>query len=118
MKVAVPTRNENVDDHFGHCEYYTIFTIENKKVINEEVIQSPEGCGCKSNIAPILAGMGVKMMLAGNMGMGALNVLNMSGIEVIRGCSGNVKEVINEYMKGSVSDSGIGCHSHEGCDTH
>ena len=117
-KVAVPTRNENVDDHFGHCEYYTIFTIENRKVINEELMKSPEGCGCKSNIAPILAELGVTIMLAGNMGMGALNVLNMSGIEVIRGCHGNVKDVINEYLKGEVSDSGKGCHSHEGCDNH
>jgi len=118
MKVAVPTRNENVDDHFGHCEYYTIFTIKNKKVINEEVMKLPEGCGCKSNIAPVLADMGVKVMLAGNMGMGALNVLNMSGIEVIRGCRGNVKDVITEYLKGEVFDSGVGCHSHEGCDKH
>jgi predicted Fe-Mo cluster-binding NifX family protein len=117
-KVAIPTRGEQVDDHFGHCEYYTIFTIENKSVINEEVMKSPEGCGCKSNIAPILAEFGVSLMLAGNMGMGALNVLNMSGIEVIRGCSGKVKDVITEYLKGEVLDSGLGCHSHEGCDNH
>lgn len=116
MKVAVPTRNESVDDHFGHCEYYTIFTIENKRVINEELMKSPEGCGCKSNIAPVLAGMGVKIMLAG--GMGALNVLNMSGIEVIRGCSGNIKAVISEYLKGDISDSGVGCHSHDSCNNN
>ena len=115
MKIAIPTREEQVDDHFGHCEYYTIFTIENKSVVNEEVMKSPEGCGCKSNIAPILAEMGVKTMLAGNMGMGALNVLNMSGIDVIRGCSGNVKDVINAYLHESITDSGVGCSSHEGC---
>ena len=28
MKIAVPTRDERVDDHFGHCDHYTIFTIE------------------------------------------------------------------------------------------
>jgi predicted Fe-Mo cluster-binding NifX family protein len=39
-------------------------------------MKSPEGCGCKSNIAPMLAQMGVNLMLAGNMGMGALGVLN------------------------------------------
>ncbi|HNW98851.1 MAG TPA: NifB/NifX family molybdenum-iron cluster-binding protein [Bacteroidales bacterium] len=117
-KVAVPTREGQVDDHFGHCEYYTIFTIEDGKVSNEETFKAPEGCGCKSNVASVLASMGIKIMLAGNMGMGALNVLNMSGIEVYRGCSGNVKEVITEYLKGEVTDSGEGCHSHEGCDNH
>jgi predicted Fe-Mo cluster-binding NifX family protein len=115
MKVAVPTRNENVDDHFGHCEYYTIFTIDNGKVSNEETFKAPEGCGCKSNIAPILGNMGVSVMLAGGMGEGALNVLNMCGIKVMRGCSGNVKELIKAYLLEDIADSGIGCHSHEGC---
>jgi predicted Fe-Mo cluster-binding NifX family protein len=118
-KIAIPTRAEQVDDHFGHCEYYTVFTIEDGKVSNEELYKSPEGCGCKSNIAPLLASIGVKTMLAGNMGMGALNVLNASGIEVIRGCLGNVKDVINGYLNGEVSDSCVGCHSHEaGCNNN
>lgn len=115
MKVAVPTRNGQVDDHFGHCEYYTIFTIENGKVEKEETMKSPEGCGCKSNVAPMLAQMGVGVMLAGNMGMGALGVLNYNGIEVFRGCSGDVKNVIKAYLENNISDSGIGCTSHEGC---
>ena len=33
MKVAVPTRDERVDDHFGHCDHYTIFTIEDNELI-------------------------------------------------------------------------------------
>ena len=115
MKVAVPTNNNQVDDHFGHCEYYTIFTIENKNIINEELLKAPQGCGCKSNIAPILANKGVKVMLAGNMGFGALSVLNQSGIEVIRGCSGNVKDVATAYINNNITDSGIGCSSHDGC---
>ncbi|MBI5217821.1 MAG: NifB/NifX family molybdenum-iron cluster-binding protein [Bacteroidia bacterium] len=116
MKVAIPTRNGNVDDHFGHCEYYTIFTIEGGKIRNEESFKAPEGCGCKSNIAPILESMGVTVMLAGNMGEGALNVLHASGIEVYRGANGNVKDLINYFLSGKVTDSGIGCTSHEqGC---
>ena len=27
-KIALPTRNGAVDDHFGHCECYTIFTLD------------------------------------------------------------------------------------------
>ncbi|HBX52544.1 MAG: dinitrogenase iron-molybdenum cofactor biosynthesis protein [Bacteroidetes bacterium RIFOXYA12_FULL_35_11] len=118
MKVAIPSRNGQVDEHFGHCAYYTIFTIENNKVIKEDIFESPEGCGCKSNIAPLLAQNGVKTMLAGNMGMGALNILNYHGIEVFRSCSGNVQDVISGYLSGNVSDSGKGCDSHEGCDNH
>ncbi len=118
MKIALPSRQNLIDNHFGHCEYYTIFTIDdnNKKIIKQETLPSPEGCGCKSNIAQTLSEIGVKIMLTGNMGDGAVNVLNNAGIEVLRGCSGNVMEVAQKWLAGSIVDSGDSCHEHEhGC---
>ena len=118
MKIAVPTRGNVVDDHFGHCEMYSIFTINDGKIINTEVLPSPQGCGCKSNIASILKEKGISIMLAGNMGEGAMNVLNMQGIEVVRGCSGDARLVIDAYIKGIITDSGIGCSHHENDGEH
>jgi predicted Fe-Mo cluster-binding NifX family protein len=115
MKIAVPvTGNNQIDDHFGHCEYYNIFTISDKnEIVNTETIPSLQGCGCKSNIAHTLALNGVKVMLAGGIGAGAINVLNASGIEVIRGCSGLAASVIENYLAGNINDSGESCHQHE-----
>lgn len=114
MKIALPSRQDLIDDHFGHCEYFTVFTIDNnKEIIAQETIDSPAGCGCKSNIASILGEMGVTVMLAGNMGEGAVNVLNSCGIDVVRGCSGNVKDVALNWLAGSIADSGDSCHAHE-----
>jgi predicted Fe-Mo cluster-binding NifX family protein len=114
MKVAVPTRDNVVDDHFGHCEMYTVFTIdENQKIEKTELVPSPQGCGCKSNIASVFNQMGVTVMLAGNMGGGALNVLNSHGISVFRGCSGDVQQLVEAYLQNKVADSGIGCDHHE-----
>jgi predicted Fe-Mo cluster-binding NifX family protein len=114
MKLAVPTRGNVVDDHFGHCEAYTVFTVDAyKKIEKQEMLPSPQGCGCKSNIATILREQGVTVMLAGNMGAGALNVLNRHGIKVYRGCKGDVRELAETFLKGNVEDSGEGCHEHE-----
>ena len=113
MKIALPTRNNAVDGHFGHCEYYTIFEVENKKVIDTKLMASPEGCGCKSDIGPLLNKMGVTLMLAGNMGEGALNVLHANGMEVVRGCTGDVNKVMDQYLAGTLVDSGQGCGEHE-----
>ncbi|MDL2231293.1 NifB/NifX family molybdenum-iron cluster-binding protein [Porphyromonadaceae bacterium OttesenSCG-928-L07] len=114
MKIAVPTRDNVVDDHFGHCAYYTIFTIgADNTIIATETLPSPEGCGCKSNIASVLHDAGVEVLLAGNMGAGALNVLKNNHIEVVRGCSGDVKQLAENYLKGDVKDSGEGCQNHE-----
>jgi predicted Fe-Mo cluster-binding NifX family protein len=114
MKIAVPTRGNMVDSHFGHCDAYTIFSVdENKKIIISEILPSPQGCGCKSNIAATLKEKGVSVMLAGNMGDGALNVLTHYGISVYRGCSGDVKIATESFLQGQIDDSGEGCHHHD-----
>ncbi|MNN35873.1 Dinitrogenase iron-molybdenum cofactor [compost metagenome] len=57
--------------------------------------------------------MGVEVLLAGNMGEGALKTLNNAGIEVLRGCSGNVQEVAQKWLDGSLISSSELCHNHD-----
>lgn len=115
MKVAIPLKaNNQVDDHFGHCAFYSVFSVSEKGDVNEEnIIEATQGCGCKSNIASVLADQGVKVMLAGGIGAGAINVLNNAGIEVIRGCSGDVTTLVKQYAAGIIADSGVSCSSHD-----
>lgn len=117
MKIALPSRQNMIDSHFGHCEYFTVFTInDSKEIVGQEQVASPAGCGCKSNIAYTLADMGVSLMLAGNMGEGAVKVLQHAGIEVLRGCTGGVKDTLLQWLAGSLTDSSESCHEHEhGC---
>jgi predicted Fe-Mo cluster-binding NifX family protein len=62
---------------------------------------------------------GCNSYVGGGIGQGAINVLNSAGINVVRGCSGNIETLVNDFIKGSVSDSGDTCghnHSHgESC---
>ena len=120
MKIALPSSQNQIDEHFGHCECFTVFTVDDKnKILSEEKITPPVGCGCKSDIAETLAQMGVKYMLAGNMGQGAMNVLNSQGIQVLRGCSGDVKIVTESWLAGNLKDSGIACAEHQhDCQKH
>ncbi|HQK34575.1 MAG TPA: NifB/NifX family molybdenum-iron cluster-binding protein [Spirochaetales bacterium] len=111
-KIAVPTKNGSVDAHFGHCEYFTVFEIGNGTIASEKRIESPNGCGCKSDIASKLAQDGVTLMLAGNIGDGAIRVLKAHGIEVVRGASGTVRSVVEQWIAGTLKDSGETCHEH------
>lgn len=118
MKIAIPTKDQIVDSHFGHCDHYTIFTIdEAKKIKNIEKYNAPIGCGCKSDIAALLKIEGVDIMLAGNMGQGAVNKVSEAGIKVIRGCAGNIETVVKQYLSGFILDSGLTC-SHTDGDDH
>lgn len=114
-KIAIPTTaDNNIDSHFGHCQYYSIYTVSDDGKIEDILkIKSEQGCGCKSNIASELYEAGVTLMIAGGIGAGAINVLNHWGIQVIRGCSGNTENVVKQYMAGSILDSGESCLQHE-----
>jgi len=114
MKIAAPSRDGQIDEHFGHCKEYLVFTTKGKELIPESTIPSPEGCGCKSGIAVDLAAAGVTHMVAGNMGAGALRVLGSHGITVIRGASGDTRAAVQAFVDGTLADSGLGCSAHEG----
>ena len=115
MKIAVPTKENNqIDAHFGHCEFYQIYTISDQnQVISKERMDSPQGCGCKSNIAEVFENEGIKIMLAGGIGDGAINKLNAHGVNVIRNCQGDVTELVQLYLAGKVTDGGSNCAPHE-----
>ncbi len=114
MKIAVPVIGDNqVDAHFGHCEYFKIYTLsEENIVISVERMDSPQGCGCKSNVAEIFQQEGVRLLLVGGIGQGAITVLNAHGVEVIKNCSGDVTELVAAYLSGNVADSGANCSGH------
>jgi len=120
MKIAVPTKKDNqIDNHFGHCEFYTIFDISDRnEILAETMLESPQGCGCKSNIAYDLSGLGVKIMLAGGIGDGAVNKLASQNIQVIRNCKGNVHQLVEDYLVGKIQDGGLNCASHSHVEGH
>ncbi|MDX9897911.1 MAG: NifB/NifX family molybdenum-iron cluster-binding protein, partial [Spirochaetia bacterium] len=56
------------------------------------------------------------LMLAGNMGEGAVRVLKANGIDVIRGATGSARSVVESWLAGAIKDSGVGCAEHGGHD--
>lgn len=114
MKIAVPVHNGMIDGHFGHCEGFSVFTVgEGSALVAEESVKSPAGCGCKSNIASILSGMGVTHLIAGGMGEGAVRTLSANGISVIRGVSGPARAAAEALARGTLADSGENCSGHD-----
>jgi len=114
MKIAVPSLDGLVDEHFGHCKEFMIFRVEKDALIEEQPIPSLSGCGCKSGVASVLARSGVTHLVAGNMGEGAVRVLGSQGIVVVRGASGSARAAAEAFAKGTLADSGVGCAGHGG----
>jgi predicted DNA-binding protein (UPF0251 family)/predicted Fe-Mo cluster-binding NifX family protein len=112
MKIAVPSHDGLVDEHFGHCKEFLVFRVEKDKLVEEQAIPSPPDCGCKSGIGAVLARSGITHLVGGNMGEGAFRVLQSQGIRVVRGASGLARAAVEAFVAGAVSDSGEGCAGH------
>ena len=95
--IAIPSTSPGGLDsplgaHFGHCDLYTLVSVENNQVQDVKVIPNVphQQGGC---MAPVqyLAEKGAKKLIAGGMGMRPLMGFNQVGIEVYFG--GNSKTV-------------------------
>lgn len=113
--IAIPTKADRIEDHFGQCEFYTIVKInDDNKIVSKETFSTPQGCGCKSNLAQILAEKGAQYMIAGHMGQGALNHLSAAGLEVMCGFKGKIDEALDQYLnKGFKGDNTVCEHHHD-----
>jgi predicted Fe-Mo cluster-binding NifX family protein len=110
MKIAVASEKEMVTEHFGHCENFNIYIVENGKLISSESIPNP---GHKPGFLPnYLNDLGINVIIAGGMGGGAVEIFNDKGIKIITGVSGSATQAVNSYLQGSLKSTGSICHEH------
>jgi predicted Fe-Mo cluster-binding NifX family protein len=107
MRVAItatePTLDAVVDPRFGRCPYFLIVDPDDLtfEAIQNESVALGGGAGIQS--AQRMAEKGVTSVLTGNCGPNAHQTLSAVGIEVIVGCSGVVRDVIQQFKAGRLS---------------
>ncbi|SET34021.1 Chromosome partitioning ATPase, Mrp family, contains Fe-S cluster [Natronincola peptidivorans] len=111
MKIAVASEKETVAQHFGHCESFNIFEVENNSIIKEEAILNP---GHKPGFLPnFLKDKGVNVIISGGMGSSAIDIFNEKGIQVITGAEGSAKNAAELYLQGQLISTESVCHEHQ-----
>lgn len=110
MKIAIASDNNKVTEHFGHCEGFIVYKIDNGNIISKEMIQNP---GHKPGFLPVfLHEKGVNTIISGGMGGGAVDLFNENNIEVIIGAKGLSDDVLESYLSGNLECTGSVCHDH------
>jgi predicted Fe-Mo cluster-binding NifX family protein len=114
MKIAVTYENEQIFQHFGHCEAFKVYEVENSKVLSSQVVGTG-GSGHEA-LAVFLKNLGVETLICGGIGGGARTALAQAGIELYPGASGNADEAVDALLKGNLAyDPDTMCnHHHEG----
>lgn len=126
MKIVIPSANEKLCGHFGHCEYFTFVEInpETKEIINIEKKVPEEGISCQS--ASWIATQGANIILAGGMGGRPMAIFAQNGVKVIAGCPElEIETVVNQFLNDSLAlgENSCGgehhhCHGHNHGEHH
>jgi len=98
---AVPLSNGKVAMHFGHCEQFALFDVDEAKgeIVKKEVIVSP---GHQPGLLPVwLAEQGVSVVIASGMGSRAQDLFQQSRIKVaVNALEDDPERVVLAYMRG------------------
>jgi predicted Fe-Mo cluster-binding NifX family protein len=105
MKIAIPVlENRGADspisEHFGHAPYFAF--IENDTV---SVIENPLADHGPGDIPQYMAQQKVDVLVARGIGGRAIEFFNQLGINVIRGASGTVAEILTALKNKQLNDT-------------
>lgn len=100
-KICITSKGEalesEIDPNFGRARY---FLIVNPESLDAEAVENPnseaaQGAGIQS--AQLISSKMVRTVLTGNCGPNAQRILEASGIRVVTGISGKVKDALSRY---------------------
>jgi predicted Fe-Mo cluster-binding NifX family protein len=109
MKVCLSSTGVNleaqIDTRFGRCRYFLFVDTDSMEVeaVDNANIASAGGAGIRS--AQLIADKGAEVLLTGNVGPNAFDVLNAAGIKIYSGLSGSVKEVLEKLKTGELNET-------------
>jgi len=104
MKIAISstgkTLDDNVDARFGRCSYFLIVEIENKKVKNVKAVENTakeQMGGAGVSAAKLVAENDVSVVITGDVGPRALDVLKQFNIGLYNG-DGVIKGILQKFI--------------------
>lgn len=108
MKVALSSEGKSLDSQvsgvFARCPYFVVAEVKNQKIGAIQIIENKRldqigGAGIA--IAKLMAEKNVDVVVTGNIGPRALEILRQFGIEIYLG-QGKIKEVLQEFIAGKL----------------
>jgi predicted Fe-Mo cluster-binding NifX family protein len=110
MKICVTATaadlNAQIDPRFGRSQYFVIVDSDTMafEALPNEAMNAPGGAGIQA--AQAMVNKGVDAVISGNMGPNAFQVLSTAGVKIATGAYGTVKEAVEMYKSGKLSETG------------
>jgi len=109
MKIGVSASagslDAQVDPRFGRCPYFVI--VDSETMEFEAIPNTAAGAvgGAGIQAAQTVASKGVKAVVTGNVGPNAFQALSTAGINIVVGAFGTVREAVEAYKRGELSEA-------------
>ena len=111
MRIAVTTENGMICGHFGHAKNFSVFTVEDGKIVSREELDT-QGNHCAAMPAFIKQN-NINAVITSGMGQGAVDALSEEGIEAFSGVVGDPVKAVEDYIAGSLNNAGANCSGHD-----
>ena len=109
MKIAITstgkTLDSQVDQRFGRAAYFLVIDSDTMdfSVIENESVAAAGGAGITSAKSVIDAG--AEAVLTGNCGPNAQRTLSAAGVKLFTGAAGTIKEAIELFKNGKLTEA-------------
>ena len=107
-KIAIPTIRGEFCPHFGHCDKFAIFNVENGVITKKEYVDPP--AHVPGSHPQFLKSIGCNVVIVGGMGMKAQEILQQNGIKTIIGVEPQpLPKVMEQYLSGVLHSGSNSC---------
>ncbi len=109
MKIAISSKGNTLesatDPRFGRAQQFIIYDLDNgthSTFNNTQNLTSSHGAGIQT--AQNIINAGADLVITGNVGPNAFNVLNSAGVKIYLTSGLTVQEAIEKYKKGELEN--------------
>ena len=108
MKFAIPLAEGKLTAHFGHCQEFALVEVEDNQIKAKEIQVPPPH---EPGVLPRwLHEQGADVIIAGGMGIRAMDLFTQNGIKVMTGApSLTPEELVKQYLDNTLTTGGNLC---------
>jgi predicted Fe-Mo cluster-binding NifX family protein len=103
MKIALPVANNQLCQHFGHCEVFEFYDVDEKekKIMGKKALTPPPH---EPGVLPRwIKEQGVDLVIAGGIGASAQGLLREAGVKIITGAPpSETKALVESFLSNSL----------------
>jgi len=101
MRIAIPTRDEKLTAHFGHCLEFMLFDVDRTARSITRVVRETPPAHEPGVLPAWLASQGADLVIAGGMGRHAQELFAQQGVDVHVGAAeAPAMSVVKAFLEG------------------